>query len=131
MPMITSTDTALLIPANAQAKTPRPLKLRKDRLYLEVGVEVGVALLTPNPRCLVAAEGRRRVAREPGVDVDVAGVEHRREPVGVGDVARPDARREAVLGVVRPRRDLFELLEGHRDEHRAEDLLARYPHSVL
>src|SRR5262249_60609249 len=101
------------------------------RLQLEVGVEVRGALLAPDPGGLEAAERRRGVAGTPGVDVDVARVEHRRELVGVRDVARPYSRGEAVLGVVGARRDLLEVVERHRDEHRAEDLLAGDRHLVV
>ena len=38
------------------------LKFRPDGLQLEVGVEVGVALLAADPRCLEAPERGRRVA---------------------------------------------------------------------
>src|SRR3954452_25438749 len=48
------------------------LQLDPDRLGLEVGVQVGVALLAADARCLVAAERGCRVAAAPGVDVDVA-----------------------------------------------------------
>src|SRR5688500_6785321 len=60
-------------------------------LDLEVRVEVGVTHLAAEPGGLVAAEGRRRVAGAPDVDVDGTGLEHRGEPVGVRHVARPHA----------------------------------------
>ena len=53
-----------------------------DGLDLEVGVEVRVALLAADARRLVAAEGRRRVAGAPGVDVDGARLQQRGELVG-------------------------------------------------
>src|SRR5581483_11030295 len=108
----------------------RPSELGPDGLGLEVGVEVVPALLAPDARGLVAAERRRRVAAAPGVDVDRAGLEHRRQPVGLRDVAGPEPGGEPVLGVVGPRRDLLQILEGHRHENRPEDLLARDPHVV-
>src|SRR4051794_12213927 len=43
---------------------------RPDRLDLEVGVEVGVAHLAPDPGRLVATERRGRVTRSPHVHVD-------------------------------------------------------------
>ena len=58
------------------------LQLGEDRLGLEVGVEVGVALLAADARRLVAAERRRRVAAAPGVDVDVARLQQRRRACG-------------------------------------------------
>ena len=51
-----------------------------------------MALLAADPRGLVAAERRRRVATAPGVDIDASRLEHRRELVGVRDVPRPQAR---------------------------------------
>ena len=59
-----------------------------------------MALLAADARGLVAAERGRRVAGAPGVDVDGAGAQQRGELVGLGDVAGPEAGREAVLGVV-------------------------------
>src|SRR5436190_9440618 len=68
---------------------PARLELHPDGLGLEVGVEVGAALLAADAGGLVAAEGGRRVAPAPGVDVDVARLEHPRQLVGLGDVAGP------------------------------------------
>src|SRR5215216_1703388 len=109
----------------------RRLELDPDGLRLEVGVEVGATLLAADARCLVAAEWGGRVAAAPGVDVDVASLEHRGQLMGVGDVAGPQARGEAVLGVVCAAGDLLQVVEGHRDQDGAEDLLAGDPHRVL
>ncbi len=51
--------------------------------------------------------------------------------MGVGDVTGPQAGREAVLGVVGAAGDLLQVVEWHRDQDRAEDLLAGDAHRVL
>ena len=79
----------------------------------------------PTPEALKPPNGAGGVVQAPDVHVDGARLEQRREPVGVADVARPDAGREPVLGVVRAPRDLLDRLVGQRDEHGPEDLLAR------
>ena len=100
------------------------LQLGEDRLGLQVGAQALGAVLAADAGGLEAAERRGRVDRAPGVDVDRAGAQQRGEPVGVGDVARPDAGGEAVLAGVGALGHLLERLVGLGHEHRAEDLLA-------
>jgi len=83
-----------------------------------------VPVLAADARGLEAAERRRRVADAPRVDVDRPGAQQAGQAVGVGDVARPDAGGEPVLGVVGALGDLLERVVGLRDENGAEDLLA-------
>src|SRR2546423_4446567 len=116
--------------AVATLRNRRSAEAGPDRLHLEIGVQVRVPHLAPDPGRLVSAERRRRVARAPDVHVDRPRLEHRRQPVGVADVARPDTRRQPVLGVVRAPRDLLEVVVRHRHQDRPEDLLAGYAHVV-
>src|SRR5207244_5827903 len=68
-----------------------------------------------------------RVRGAPGVHVDGSRAQERGQLVGVGDVPRPDAGGEAVLGGVGAPRDLLDVLVWLRDQYGAEDLL---PHDL-
>src|SRR5580700_7023876 len=100
------------------------LQLRCYCLDLRVGLQDLVAHLAAPAGLLVAAERQRRVEDVVAVDPDGAGPELLRQGVRLGDVLGPDARAEAVLGVVGGGGDVLERLERRRHDDRAEDLLA-------
>src|ERR1700730_13867256 len=91
--------------------TAADLQLGGDRLDLGVGMERLVAHLAAPARLLVPAERQCRVEHVVAVDPDGAGPELLRQGMGLGDVPGPDARPQAVLGVVRDRGDLIQVGE--------------------
>ena len=64
---------------------------------------------------------------DPPVHVHVAGAEILRGAADVHRRAREDAARERVVGVVREREGVLEVVRAEDDQHRPEDLLARDP----
>src|SRR5438477_5596237 len=104
---------------------PRGSQCGPDCLRFQVRAEALVAVLATQARGLETAERRRGIAGGPRVHVHRPRAQHRGELVGAAHVAGPDARGEAVLGVVGAASDLLERLVATRHKHRAEDLLAR------
>src|SRR6202035_2944863 len=102
----------------------RSSQRRPHGLRLEVCAETVVTMLATDARGLETPERCRWVGEPPGVDIHRAGAQHRREAVGVADVARPHAGGETILPVVGAACDLLERVVGRGDEHGAEDLLA-------
>src|SRR5689334_5540475 len=103
-------------------------ELRGDRLDLGVGLQHLVAHLATPAGLLVPAERECRVEHVVAVDPHRAGPELLGQGVGLGDVPGPDARAEAVVGVVGLGRDLVEVAERGGDHHRPEDLLTHDLH---
>src|SRR4051794_29140836 len=92
------------------------LRLGEEVERLEAAFAADAALLHP-------AERDAEVAEEPAVDPDGAAVDGCGDAVCAGEVAGPDARREAVARRVRER-DRLGLISERRDRHDgAEDLL--------
>src|SRR5436309_2196784 len=110
--------------SNIRPGADRSGQLCPDRLRLEIRLEPLAAVLAPEPGGLVAAERRAGVDLAPAVHVDRARLQQGGQAMRVADVARPHPRRQPVLAVVGPRRDLLERLVGERDQDRPEDLLA-------
>src|ERR1043165_4740126 len=80
------------------------------------------AALPPDAALFHAAEWDAEVSEEPAVDPDGAAVDGGGDAVGAGEVAGPDARREAVARRVREG-DRFGLAAERGDRHDgAEDL---------
>src|SRR2546422_3068881 len=102
-----------------------------DRLGLEVGVQPLAPQLTPEAALLVAAEGDGGVIDAVAVDPHGPRLQRPRGPMRLLDIARPDAGRETVEGVVGPAQHLLEVLEPDDREDGAEDLLACDLHRVL
>ena len=115
----------------ARARRSRRAGLGRDS-GLPVGV-VGDAVLGQALAPALAAEAAFAIAAEAGggveqvgrIDPDDAGLDARRDLERAIDVLGPDGGGEAVAGVVGERDRLVRRAEGHRDQHRAEDLLAR------
>src|SRR6476646_8876903 len=80
------------------------LHLRVTRQRLQALLSSVSALLVPAERQLDAAAGAVRV------DVDLTGLDARRERHRLVDVARPDAGHETVLTAVRDRRGFFQIV---------------------
>src|SRR5215213_2053744 len=86
----------LPVPANRLAREVNP-----DALDLRVHLQRVLAHLAAVAGLFEAAEGRGGVEHIEGVDPDGPGVNLPGEAVRADDVARPDARRQAVDGFVR------------------------------
>ena len=78
--------------------------------------------LAPEAALAIAAESRRRVEQIRRVHPHHAGLDLRRDVEREVDALRPHARRETVRRVVRERDRFFRRAEGHRHQHRPEDL---------
>src|ERR1700733_8288356 len=102
-----------------------------DALFLQVFADRRETAFTPNPRTLIATEGRKVTYRAIGVDPDGPGLEALRHRKGGPDVLGPDASRKAVLGVVGDFDRLFLVVESDYPEDRAEDFLLRDAHLGL
>src|SRR6185295_15922233 len=90
--------------------------------WLQVLPEPFLAALAAEAALAVAAEAGGGVEEVGAVDPYRAGLDLGRQVESEVDVLGPDARREAVAGVVRQLDGLLRRAEGHGDEHRAEDL---------
>src|SRR5438132_10530958 len=82
-----------------------------DRFGLCMSQQRLEALVAALARLLVAAPWLGHVAMIPAVDPDDAGFEPAGQPMGVVQVARPDASGQAVDGVVGQRHSLVQCLE--------------------
>src|SRR5437764_11880983 len=71
-----------------------------------------------------AAEGDAQVAHEPAVYPDGAGVDFFGDAMGAIQALRPDARGQAVVGVVGVADDFFFVVERRDRDDRAEDFFA-------
>src|SRR3954467_15058998 len=100
-----------------------------DRLPFGVRVECDVARLAmPVARLLPAPERKMDLrARGPGVDVDDAGLEVAHRPECGVDVAREDARREAVARLIEREHRRAVVVDRDDRQDRAEDLLLADP----
>src|SRR5574341_2607327 len=96
-------------------------------LQLDVGGEALAAALAAEPGLLVAAERARGVELVEGVGPHNAGAQPAGQPQDAAALFGPDARREAVRGVVGLGDRLVRGAEGQHREDRAEDLLLRHP----
>src|ERR1051325_11295812 len=102
---------------------PLQSELDADVLGLGKKFERGKAALAADAALAHAAEGYAKVAQEPAVDPDGAAVDCGGDAVGSLQVARPEARREAVLRRVRERDGLLFAVERRDRDDRTEDLL--------
>ncbi len=98
--------------------------------YLRIVVESLDALLAPDAALLVTAERSFDASGEVFVDENLTGFELRGDAVRTGDVARPQAGDEALLGVVGDADRIGLVREGNDRQDRAEDLLACQPRGV-
>src|SRR6185503_2887642 len=80
------------------------------------------ALLVPAERKLDSP------ARAICIDVDLAGLDSRRQRHGLVDVPRPYARDEAVLAAIRDGRGLLDVIERDHREDRPEDFFLSHAH---
>ncbi len=84
-----------------------------------------LAAFAPEPALAVAAEAGRGVELVGAVDPHRAGLDLGGDLQGEVDVLGPDARGETEAGVVGELQGFFRGAEGHRHQHRAEDLHLR------
>src|SRR2546422_4975378 len=99
---------------------PAPCSLLPRRL--QVLVHTFPSTFSTEPRLAVASEPRRRVEQIRAVDPHDAGLQLGRDIECEVDVLRPDARREAIGGVIRKLHGLLRRAERHAHQHRTEDL---------
>src|SRR6478735_10706833 len=91
-------------------------------LLLHVLEDALAALLAAEAAVAPAAERGRDRELLVGVDPDRARLHRAPEPPGALEVTAPDAGGQRVDAVVGLPDQLFLVVEGHRDQHRAEDL---------
>src|SRR5262245_25659800 len=96
-----------------------------DLLHIEILVDAPLAELAAESRLLVAAPRRLDVGRLHVVDPHDAGAQALDHPQRAEDVARPDRRRQAEVGVVRDPQRVLLAVERDDRRDRTEDLLAR------
>ena len=89
-----------------------------------MGLAAETGLLVPAKCCM------RRVDMV-AIGPHTAGLYAAPHPVGVVDVARPDARAEAVDRVIADLDRVLKRLERRHRQHRSEDLLLEDPHFVM
>src|SRR6266536_5535398 len=98
---------------------------RLASVQVEVGLEPVPPAFAAEARLLVAAEGRARIEAVVGVRPHDARAQALGHPEDPRTFLRPDARAQAVRGVVRLLDRLLRSAEGENREHGAEDLLLR------
>src|SRR5207302_4674365 len=112
---------------------PPPLQRHRNRLYLRVRFDTLASILPPPARLLVTSERHRVIEPHAAIDPYSAGFDPAGELVSQTDVARPDARRQTILGVIRHAHDTVEILiiDGHCTDHGAEDLFLHHSHVAV
>src|ERR1700730_16469379 len=90
------------------------LQSRAHRLNLGVHFQHILAHFAAPARLLVAAKWHGRIEDVVTVNPHRAGAELRGETMGLADITRPDACRQAVDSVISASDDLFRITEGNR-----------------
>src|SRR3954447_3379880 len=98
------------------------------RLHVEVLVEGLDAKLAADSGVLHAAPGKGGIEAMMVVHPDDSAAEFRRDPMGAGDIAGADRRREPERRVVGDADALLLVVERHHHRERPEDLLLGDPH---
>ena len=109
----------------------RRIGLARWRVGDAVLEEALAAALAAEAALAIAAEARSGVEQVGRIDPDDARLDAGRDFERAVDVLRPHRRRKAVARVVGERDRLVGRAEGHGDQHRAENLLARQDRSRL
>ena len=103
-------------------------KVHVDALELRVTEQVGERLLATEAAMFDAAEGHAREMAAGVIDPDESRFDLPRHSIGSGEVARPDAGREAKLQTVSHRDDFRLVAPGEHCLHRPEDFFLRDSH---